>query len=75
MADQEPINLKRVLEKVQSDPTGALLVQSAVQACIIEDQAEALAALRAELVKATGVRADNEAAGEETAGEEAAAAA
>lgn len=40
----------RILEKVQADREGALLVQSAIQQCMIEDQQKMIAALRQELV-------------------------
>jgi hypothetical protein len=68
VAEQAPIDLKRVLDKVQSDSTGALLVQSAVQACVIEDQATVIEGLRAELVRATS-GADRSSAGKTGAGE------
>lgn len=63
MAEQEgqsrSVDLQRVLTKVQENPTGALLVTNAVQACVIEDQDKALEELRAELV-AAGRKGDAE---------------
>lgn len=54
---QRSVDVQRVLAKVQAHPTGALLVENAVQACVIEDQDELVAGLRAELVAATSGRA------------------
>lgn len=45
------IDLDRILNKVQNHPMGALLVQNAMAACVIEDQSEMIRGLQKELVE------------------------
>lgn len=55
---EHKVDFQRVLAKVQAHPTGALLVETAVQACVIEDQQKLIEGLRGELVAATSGRPD-----------------
>lgn len=48
---QVSIDAQKIVELVQQDPTGALLVRNAIQACVIEDQQQMIQGLRQELVK------------------------
>lgn len=50
ISNDEALRNARILEKLQDDTMGRLLVRNAFQACVIEDQNEALQQLRRELV-------------------------
>lgn len=49
-SDRYDIEPLRILQKVQQDPTGALLIQNAQYACVVEDQQEVIRQLQSELV-------------------------
>ena len=48
-APDRKVDVQRVLSKVQQDPTGALLVQNAMLACVVEDQEEQIGQLQSAL--------------------------
>lgn len=50
ISNEEAVRNARLLEKVQDDPMGRILVQNALQACVIEDQTQVIRQLQKELV-------------------------
>jgi hypothetical protein len=51
---QNQADIGRILEKVQRNPMGELLIRNAAQECLIEDQQELIASMRKQLLAKNG---------------------